>query len=196
MTERTEEAGLAGFLTFPVGSDEARLRCLTIDETDVWLDGLATIMSDLPVSDDNDRPEAVMGSLLRSGTRAAVAAIRAYDLDGKLPDEGAMRARMTPTQIHHALEVLMAAAVPFDQDTSRSVATVFGAHVRMLMAGIGLAMLSTLAESTPGVSDAGASATTASARRGRRSSSSSAGPTATSSSRPNGSSIATLLPTA
>lgn len=195
-TERTEDAGLSGVLELIVHGDKRKLRCLTIDEADAWLEHVGMTIAAMEITDS---PGAdVMAHLLKAGSAAAADALAAYDVDGVLGGPSAIRHDFTPQELKTAMEVVSLAAAPFDEDAARSVASAFGAPSRTLALGLAMTFLraSPQEPSTPGRSDAGASGTTGSARRGRRSSSSSGGSTDTSSSRPNGSSAATQLPTA
>ena len=196
MTERDEEAAFRGFLDIAYAGKTVKLRPLSINATEEWLDTIGRRLADIEVPDAAGAE--VMSSLLRAGTAAAVDALAAYDVDGVLGGPEAIRGDMTPAEVKAALDVVMSAAIPFDEDAARSVVAAYGAPARTLAMGMALSFVraSQQEPSTPGVSDAGASGTTRSGRRGRRSSSSSGGPTAIGSSRMNGSSDATPPPTA
>lgn len=201
MTDRTEGTGLAGLLTVVMDGQPYQLRVLTIERTEAWQRQAAAQVAGMDVPDEASATD-LLTILMRAGTDAAIAALAAYDEAGVLGGADGIRARMNPMELRAAMEVVMAAAVPFDLDASRSVAAVFGGPTRTLAATLALTIAQTLmgrpvpASSMPGPSPDGASATTTSDEPGPPSSSSSAGSTATTSSDATPSSDAMPSPTA
>lgn len=181
---RTEGAGIAGTLTITLGGVPRTLRCLTIEQSEEWLSTAGRLIAAMEVDDDAEE-SALLSSLMRAGTTAAVQALAAYDRDGVLGGIDAIRRVATPPEVRTAVEVVVEAAVPFDVDAARLVAAAFGGPTRTLALVIAAVMQERLrlqlhpARSTPGPSIASASDTTGSDASGPPSSSSSAGPTAT-----------------
>lgn len=204
MAERTEGAGAAAsILTVTMGGEPYRLRALTIEKAEAWQVLMARLAAGMSV-DPGAEPADIFAGLMAAGTNVGIEALRAYDDAGDAVLGGAERIRklMLPSELRSAMEVVVSAAVPFDEDASRSVALAFGGPSRVLATTLMTTMAQVIlgsraqAPSTPTPSDAGASDGTASDGSGPPSSSSSDGSTAMNGTDSMPSSAGTSWPTA
>lgn len=181
---RTEAEADAALLTIVMGGRDYRLRVLPIDQSEDWQTTLASTLAGLQVPDDDDDlagegGAAFIDTLLKDGARGRRRALLAYDVDDVLGGEDYVKRRMTQRELATALEVVLDAEFPFDEER-RSVVEAFGMPLRVLAlaSASAAAGMSPSVASPNGLSETGASATTASGASGPPSNSSSAGPTA------------------
>lgn len=178
VAERTEDLGEIGVLHLTVGGQPVRLRVLTIEESDAWLDTLARVLSSLDVPDMEGEPADVMARVFRAGSDARVRVVAAYDIEGVLGGVEAVRKRMSKQELASALEVMVEAEGPLGMVDARSVVEAFGLPLKRAAGTLGaLAAISRPERSPSRRSGTGASPTPRSTGPGRASSSSSGGPT-------------------
>lgn len=182
MAERTEEDGLDAILLIRLGSEVHELRTLTIVESDEWLAQVSVELArvDLPAIGQpiEGEPDAALARFLTESSAAALRLVAAYDRDGVLGGEEAIRAVARKRDIRVALERMVEAEDPFGEDAVRSVATAFGAPSRSLWRmTAAFVAASLLATSTAGPAAVTASDGETSDDAGPGSSSSSDGPT-------------------
>ena len=120
--ERTEEAGLSGFLDVTIGGSPVRLRALTIAESDTWLDLYADAMATADVM-QGDAPGDMMRSLVKSSGAAALRLVKAYDIDGTLGD---IETVATRREVAAALEMMVTVEDPLVEDAGRLMRAAFG----------------------------------------------------------------------
>lgn len=153
MIERTEELGLAAYLTISVGGQQVRLRTLDLDESEAWLaqvDAVGKVEStDIPLDVQLDL-------------------VRAYDKDGVLGDD--LRKHFTKRELYDATNQMVSAEAPFLED-ARSVVEASG---RSLWKGMGALMYRLVVQSlressTNGPAQSGGSTPRRSAKRSLKS---------------------------
>lgn len=177
--ERTEDAGLAGVLDVTMGGEPVRLRALTYDESEVWLERYADALSSTETT-DGDTDEARMRSLVTAATRTALDLVLAYDIDGVLGGADAVRARATRREITAALELMVTVEDPLSATAPRLAAMVFGLPSQIALERVEAAInepVLRLVRSLSTPSGPGASTGATSGDGGPRSSSSSTGRT-------------------
>lgn len=177
--ERTEDAGLAGVLDVTMGGGPVRLRALTYDESEVWLERYADALSSTETT-DGDTDEARMRSLVTAATRTALDLVLAYDIDGVLGGADAVRARASRREIAAALELMVTVEDPLSETAPRLAALVFGLPSQIALERVEAAInepVLRLVRSLSTRSAPGASTGATSGDAGPRSSSSSTGRT-------------------
>lgn len=177
-TERTEDLGEVGVLHLTMRGQPVKLRVLTIEESDAWLDTLARLLSGLDVPDmEGDAAEA-MARVFHAGSDARLSVIAAYDIEGVLGGPDAIRKSMSKQELAAALEVMVEAEGPLGLADARSVVEAFGLPLKRAAVTLrALGALSRPERSPSRPSSTGASPTPTSTGRGRASSSSSGGRT-------------------
>ena len=174
---RTEEDALDGVLHLTLGGQPVELRVLTIAESDVWLDLLASTLSGLDIPESQDAAGDIR-SYFTASSEAAIGLVEAYDVDKKLGD---LRSTAHKREIPIALERMIEAEDPFGEAAAHSVAVAFGAPSRFLGAGMDLALAAIVPsppdDSKNGLSDVSDSLVASSIEAGLANSSSSVGPT-------------------
>lgn len=173
MIERTEELGLAGRLPIVVGGQLVELRTLTLEESEIWQDGLTALVADFDLPDQN-RPDAVLAAFVRQPASAMLKMLEAYDVDGRLPKD--LKKRMSQAELYNAVKAAVLAELPFLTD-ARSAAEAFGPQLRAMATSV-LFSLYQQASSTSGPLPSGDSTQPSSDDDSPRNGSSSSGSTA------------------
>lgn len=157
MFERTEETALAGRLSILVGGEAVELRTLNLDESETWLSKVGAAIAGFDLPSGLDAAET-FDVIARTPTRVMLELVRAYDVDGTLPEESELRTRFSQRELYAALRQQVTAEAPFVTDV-RSVAAEFGPAIRSGVAAIvaDLAARSRPASSTNGHSPNGVS---------------------------------------
>lgn len=139
MSERSEEAALAGRLSISVGGETVVLRTLNLDESEDWLGKVGTEIAgfDLPVG--LDAPET-FDVLARAPARVMLGLVVAYDVDGVLPPVAELRKRLNQRELYAALREMASAEAPFVTDL-RSAVAAFGPQIRTAVEAIAAAAL-------------------------------------------------------
>lgn len=173
MPERTEDVALRGILPITIGGQPVELRTLTLDESDAWLDLLASHLSAIEIPSESG--EAAIKGALTAPAGSARVLVEAYDIDGTIPDIG----KATKREIKDALEQMVSAEDPFGEGIAHSVARAYGAPAQVVAQVLSyvLAMPPQPGPSTTGASNGTGSTTGPSAGHGAESSSSSGGAT-------------------
>lgn len=173
MPERTEDAALRGVLHITIGGEPVELRTLTLDESDEWLDLLASHLSAIEIPSESG--EAAIKGALTAPAGSARVLVEAYDRDGTIPDIGKAHKR----ELKAALEEMVMAEDPFGEGIAHSVAQAYGAPAKVVAQVLSyvLAMPPQPEPQTTGRSNGTGSITAPSAAPGAASSSSSGGPT-------------------
>lgn len=146
MAERSEEAGLSGFLPLSIGGVRRDVPVLSIEQSERWLRYLGVLVEGLAI------PERISDVLTALGPRL-VDAVVAYETLGACPEacparsaepgpehvhagalggEDGIRKRMTKRELRDAFEAMMLAENPFATDL-RSVVEAFGPQLRAML---------------------------------------------------------------
>lgn len=141
MTERTEELGLAARLPIVVGGQVVELRTLNLDESEKWLERIDTLR-------DVDMSLVPVNTMLEL--------VHAYDVERKLGSVASLRKRFTQRELYDAINSMVRAEAPFQED-ARSVVAASGLNLVLSPLLQQIAVLSQRASSTNGPSPSGAS---------------------------------------
>lgn len=152
MSDRTEEAALAGRLSISVGGETVVLRTLNLDESEEWLGKVGTEIAGFDLPGGLDAPET-FDVLARAPARVMLGLVLAYDLDGVLPPVVELRKRLTQRELYAALRGMAEAEVPFATDL-RSAVAAFGPQIRT---AVGILAESLASRSRPALSTNGRS---------------------------------------
>lgn len=175
---RTEELALAGRLPIVVGGQRVELRTLNLEESERWLEQLSSAAAQAAQdvqAIDEPGPGALLVAVAKLPIPTMLEAVRAYDVDGRLPAN--LKQRFTAAEVYAALKTMVRAEVPFLED-ARSAAEAFGPQLRAMAASV-LWTLFRQENSTSGPSLSGDSTPADSEEDSAKSSSSSSGSTAT-----------------